>query len=375
MAGIYIHIPFCRQKCHYCNFYSLASSKYRGELVPSLVKELELQREYLEGSSVQTIYFGGGTPSMLKAGEISQLLSVIHQFYPIDPDAEITLEATPDDLSLTNLKGFKKAGVNRLSIGIQSFEDEDLQFLNRTHSARQAYNCVKRSQDAGFHNLSIDLIYGIPILDSTSWEFNLLKAIELDVPHISAYALTVEEKTPLAVLIKKGKLADVEDAQQAEHFDILTSLLKISGYLHYEISNFCKPGMFSRHNTAYWKGTAYLGIGPSAHSFNGVSRQWNVSDTGKYIQSLQQSKVPFEQEVLSPAQRFNEYVMTSLRTMWGCDLGHIRETFGPRWADQVADEAKLFISKGLLKNTGEVLFLTPDGKFRADGIAAEFFRV
>jgi len=348
---------------------------HREKLIPALIRELELQKEYLEEEIVHTVYFGGGTPSMLTGTELSGIISTIQSLFRLDPNAEITLEANPDDLTADNLREFKHSGINRLSIGIQSFEDNDLRFLNRTHSARQAYGSVKRSQDAGFSNLSIDLIYGIPTLDSTSWELNLLKAVELEVPHISAYALTVEEKTPLAAFIKSGKMPDVDDALQAQHFDILTSFLEACGYLQYEISNFCKPGMFSRHNTAYWKSTPYLGIGPSAHSFNRISRQWNVSNIGKYIQSIQENKVPFEKEILTTAQRFNEYLMTSLRTMWGCDLGHIRKNFSPQWADQVAEEAGPFISRGFAEIKGDLLVLTAPGKFHADGIAAEFFRL
>lgn len=389
MSGIYLHIPYCRQKCHYCNFYSLASVKYRADLLPAMLHELEIQKDFLQGEPVNTVYFGGGTPSLLSASEIANLLSVIHRLFSVDPGAEITLEANPDELTKKKLSELIACGVNRLSIGIQSFEDRDLKFLNRTHSARQAYNSVKHSQDAGFSNLSIDLIYGIPTLDSTCWESNLMTALELDVPHISAYALTVEEMTPLAVLIKKGKLPGVEDAQQAQHFDILTSLLEASGFLHYEVSNFCKPGMYARHNTAYWQGISYLGIGPSAHSFNRVSRQWNVSNLGLYIQSLQQSEIPFEKEFLTPAQLFNEYVMTSLRTMWGCNLSYICENFGPEWLEQALRDAQPAIDQGflILKNSirtkelspqpefqDATLFLTNEGKFRADGIAADFFR-
>jgi len=340
-----------------------------------MIRELELQIDYLEDEPISTIYFGGGTPSLLIVEEISSLLTAIHTLFGVTPNAEITLEANPDDLTPVKLRELKQAGVNRLSIGIQSFEDIDLEFLNRTHTALQAYDCIKSARDAGFSNLSIDLIYGIPTLDSRHWEYNLQKAVELDIPHISAYALTVEEKTPLAVMIRQGKLPNVDDAVQAQHFEILVDILEASGYLHYEISNFCKPGMFSQHNTAYWKGIKYLGIGPSAHSYNGVSRQWNVANTGQYLQNLSHNKVPFEKEVLTKEQRFNEYVMTSLRTMWGCDLAFIEKQFGLQWVEQAWRDADKYVRSGLLESENNILYLTRNGKFRADGIASDLFRI
>ncbi len=336
---------------------------------------MEFQKGYLNGESINTIYFGGGTPSLLSGSEITRLIETIHSLFNVRPDAEITLEANPDDLVKEKLTLLKASGINRLSIGIQSFEDADLQFLNRTHSAKQAYNSIQRSQDAGFSNLSIDLIYGIPTLDSAAWESNLMIALELGIPHISSYALTVEEKTPLAVLIRNGKLPDVDDAIQAQHFEILVSLLQAYGYLHYEISNFCKPGMFARHNTSYWNGIPYLGIGPSAHSFNGSSRQWNVSNLGLYIQSIQKDQLQFEKEVLSPAQHFNEYVMTSLRTQWGCNLDFIENKFGRDWVVQARKDIEKYIRSGMVRTESNHLFLTSEGKFMADGIAAELFRV
>jgi len=375
MSGIYIHIPYCKQKCHYCNFYSLANGKYRDEFVPALLHELELQKEYLTKEKVSTIYFGGGTPSLMGGKEIDQIIQSIGNYFEIDLDAEITLEANPDDLTVSKIRELKSTAINRLSIGIQSFEDQDLGFLNRVHTGKEALRCIKRSQEAGFNNLSIDLIYGIPTLDTFTWESNLMTALDLDIPHISAYALTVEEKTPLSVMIRKGKMHDVDEEKQQEHFDLLLELLEAHGFLHYEISNFCKPGMFARHNTSYWKGVSYLGIGPSAHSFNGKSRQWNVSNLGAYILSLQKDRIPNEMEILSPAQRFNEYVMMSLRTQWGCDLNLIRDQFGQEWQVRALKDAGKYLQNGLLKTENNILFLTREGKFRADGIAAELFRV
>lgn len=375
MAGIYIHIPYCRQKCSYCNFYSLATTKYRERLIPALVNEMQLQRDYLEGEIVQTIYFGGGTPSLMRAGEINRALSAVYNIFGVDSQAEITLEANPDDLRAPKLHALKQAGINRLSIGIQSFEDADLRFLGRSHSAAQARNCIDRAQNAGFSNLSIDLIYGIPTLDSESWESNLLTALSCGIPHISAYALTVEEKTPMALKIKRGSIPDVDDEVQLQHFGILRSLLQAHGYQHYEISNFCVPGMFSKHNTSYWQGKKYLGIGPSAHSFNWVSRQWNIAGIGPYLESVNKGIVPFEMEMLTKAQRFNEYVMTSLRTMWGCDLKEIEKMFGESWAFQALADARQFLENKMMVRKDGVLYLTNDGLFHADGIASEFFRV
>jgi oxygen-independent coproporphyrinogen III oxidase len=375
LSGIYLHIPYCKQKCHYCNFYSLASVKHRNELVPAMLNEIELQNNYLEGEPVSTIYLGGGTPSLLSGNEITRFLAEIKNCFNVDPDAEITLEANPDDLSKEKLIELKQSGINRLSIGIQSFNDSDLKFLNRIHTSAQGYDCILNARDAGFSNISIDLIYGIPTLDSVSWNNNLNKAIDLDIPHISAYALTVEEKTPLAVMISKGKMPNVDDAVQVEHFNMLVGQLQNAGYLHYEISNFCKPGWFARHNTSYWKGISYLGIGPSAHSFNRISRQWNVANLGQYIQSLGKNEVPYEREILSPTQRFNEYIMTSLRTQWGCELSFIQQQFGREWAEQVIQDAEKHLGNGLLKLDDGILYLTREGKFRADGIAADLFRL
>ena len=375
MPGIYLHIPYCKQKCHYCNFYSVAHKQHRDEIVPQMMHELRLQKDYLKGESVNTIYFGGGTPSLLTAEEINRLLSGIHELFTIEPGAEVTLEANPDDLTPTKIRQLAGTGINRLSIGIQSFNDKDLEFLNRVHSSRQAVQCIKKSQDAGFSDLSIDLIYGIPTLNNEQWEYNLMTALDLGVPHISAYALTVEDKTPLSVMIRKGKVPDVDDTVQLRHFEILLGLLESSGYQHYEISNFCIPGKYARHNTSYWQGIPYLGIGPSAHSYNGDSRQWNVSGISRYIQELQKGRIPFEIEQLSPSQRFNEYVMTSLRTIWGCDLNRIQEVFGTDWKSGLLKDAAPYLDKGLLTLSGHTLRLTREGKFRADGIAADFFRV
>jgi len=375
MAGIYLHIPYCRHKCNYCNFYSLASTKYREQLLPALFRELALQQYYLEDEPVETIYFGGGTPSLLNTRELENLIAGIHKCFSVTAEAEVTLEANPDDLTALKIRELKHAGINRLSIGIQSFNDDDLEFLERRHSADQARICITMAQDAGFTNLSIDLIYGIPTLDCNGWESNLRRATESGIPHISAYALTVEEKTPLFLHIQQGKLPGIDDEKQLDHFNILTSMLRENGYEHYEISNFCKPGIYSKHNTSYWQDKKYLGIGPSAHSFNGSSRQWNVSDLGLYISSLNKGEVPFEKEILTTPQRYNEYVMTSLRTMWGCDLDLIRKKFGAGFAAQALADARPFIENGMIAQHAQVLHLTDKGLFHADGIASAFFKV
>jgi oxygen-independent coproporphyrinogen-3 oxidase len=374
MPGIYLHIPYCRQKCNYCNFFSLASSKYRDEFADILVRELHLQKDYLGGKEVGTIYFGGGTPSLLEAGEVGRLIAAIDSTFRIRGDAEITLEANPDDLTPEKLIRLREAGINRLSIGIQSFRDEDLHYLNRVHSAIQAEVCIKQAQDAGFENISIDLIFGIPTLDHAAWESNVEKVIASAVPHISAYALTVEERTPLQQLISKGKLAATKDEEQALQFNQAIKLLTAAGYCHYEISNYCKPGRFARHNTAYWKGEKYLGIGPSAHSYDGNTRQWNVSNLGAYVGSVRDNKVPFDMEVLTLTHHFNEYVMTALRTMSGIDLQAVRERFGEEWLGDLLSEASSFIEKGHLVSNGERITLTGEGKLFSDGIAASLFR-
>jgi oxygen-independent coproporphyrinogen-3 oxidase len=375
MPGIYIHIPLCTQKCHYCNFFSLASEKSRDAIADALCKELELQQNYPGSDKIRTIYFGGGTPSLLKTRDIEKILTTIYHLFSVEDNPEITLEANPEDLNARKLAELRKSGINRLSIGIQSFEDEDLRFLNRTHTGRQAKSSIKRSQEAGFTNLSIDLIYGIPTMDSFDWESNLMTALDLRIPHISAYALTVEERTPLAVMIRKGKMPGVNEDEQAQHFFLLMSLLRAHGYEHYEISNFCKPGMYSRHNSAYWTGEKYLGIGPSAHSYDGNTRQWNISNLSAYLQQISSGVLSPEKESLTKAQKFNEFMMTSLRTMWGCDLSKLEEQFGKEFREQTLEDARPFIEQKLISLKDKTLYLTHAGKFRADGIIADFFRI
>ncbi len=373
MAGIYIHIPFCKQKCHYCNFFSVASSKHRKEFVPVLLKEIELQKDYLEGETIETIYFGGGTPSLFDKDELLKIFSQISRFYEVADKAEITLEANPDDITEDKIRELKNTPINRLSIGIQSFFDYDLLYLNRVHNSQQARKAIEYARKGGFENLTIDLIYGIPTLSDEKWVHNLDLFFSLGIPHLSAYALTIEAKTPLHHLIEKKKMAPVDEVQSVGHFRILLEKARENGFIHYEISNFSKEGFYSKHNSLYWLGGHYLGLGPSAHSFNGYSRQWNVSGIGKYMDLVNYQKVRAEKEILTMDQRYNEYVMTSLRTVWGCDVVHIENVFGREKKEHYTMEALKYLSKGWLRTEGSRYFLTDDGKLFADGIASDLF--
>ncbi|ATL46838.1 coproporphyrinogen III oxidase [Chitinophaga caeni] len=373
MAGIYLHIPFCRKACHYCNFHFSTTTYYREEMVASILRELELRKSYLQNQPIQTIYFGGGTPSLLEGPEILGLLNSIYKHFPVEKRPEITLEANPDDLHPQKLKVLKDCGINRFSIGIQSFFEEDLRWMNRAHNALQSKQCILDAQDAGFDNISIDLIYGGPTLTDDAWQQNVDQAISLGVPHLSCYALTVEPGTALDHFINKKKIPAIDPDKAAMHFESLMQWTEEAGYEHYEISNFSLPGMHSRHNSNYWEGVPYLGLGPSAHSFDGNSRQWNIANNQLYMQSLHKNLVPFEQEILSPAMKLNEYVMTSLRTAKGCDLEKVALYFGEKERLIIATASKEFIYKGWVIEEGQVLKLSREGKFFADGIAAELF--
>jgi len=373
MAGIYIHIPFCKQKCHYCNFFSVASQKNKDLFIKVLIEEIKNRKSYLEDEEVSTIYFGGGTPSILSLEELNLIFNALHQNYQIDSSSEITLEANPDDLSRDYIKALKQSPINRLSIGVQSFFDQDLEYLNRIHSGDEALKRVKDALNVGFENMSIDLIYGIPGLSKDHWESNLKTFFDLDIPHLSAYSLTVEPKTALHQLIKKKKLNDISDEQSIQHFKQLQAAIKLHGFEHYEISNFSKPGYYSKHNSLYWSGGNYLGLGPSAHSFNGNSRQWNVSNLSKYIQQRSDHELIYEKEILTKIQQFNEFVMTSLRTSWGCSLEHIENTFGKTYVTQLESSIQKFISEGKVIEENKTLYLSEEGKLFADGIAAEMF--
>jgi len=372
MAGIYIHIPFCKQACHYCDFHFSTSLKYGNELVQALVKEIKLQKIYLGGETVETIYFGGGTPSLLGEAEVNMLLNAITDIHSVASDAEITLEANPDDLNRDKLRSLIKTPVNRLSIGLQSFFDDDLQWMNRVHRASEAEASVKRAQDTGFENITVDLIYGYPLLTDQKWKTNLNKVFELAVPHVSAYSMTVEPRTALASFIKQRKQPAMNDEQSAAQFVTMMDAMQLNGFEHYEISNFSKPGAYSRHNSNYWKGVKYLGIGPSAHSYNGETRHWNVANNAKYIQSIEKGSIPAETEVLTETNRLNEYIMTSLRTIWGLDLAKLNRIAAAS-ANQLIIEAQPFLEKEWIIKTDDIIYLTQTGKLYADHIASELF--
>jgi len=368
LAGIYIHIPFCRQACHYCNFHFATSLRYKNELIAALLKETELRHEYFGEEDVETIYVGGGTPSLLAGADIKGLLEKTYELFNVLPNAEVTLEANPDDISEEKLIQWKEAGINRLSIGVQSFFEEDLRWMNRAHNANQAAGSLQ-SAARYFDNITIDLIYGTPLLTNEKWKINVDTAIQFNVPHFSCYALTVEPRTALQKLISMGKTPDVNADKQSEQFVLLMQWMKEAGYEHYEISNFAKPGFRSRHNSSYWRGKKYLGIGPSAHSFDGNSRQWNVSNNAQYIQAIEKGFIPFEKEELTATQKLNEYIMTSLRTIEGLNLKHVDQSA----RRQLEMTAKKYIDGGLMKIKHDFLILTNEGKLLADGIAAALF--
>ncbi len=375
MAGIYIHIPFCRQACHYCNFHFTTSLTRKNELIAALLKEIDIQRNYLQGEAVETIYFGGGTPSLLTVPDLQSLISKLRQNFSLSARAEITLEANPDDISEEKLMGWRDAGINRLSTGIQSFFDEDLEWMNRAHSAEQAVKSLELSVQY-FDNITIDLIYGTPQLTNERWKQNVQKVVSYNIPHISCYALTVEAKTPLQKMILQGKSENINPDKQSEQFLLLMQWLGEAGYEHYEISNFAKPGFRSRHNSSYWQGKKYLGIGPSAHSFDGKSRQWNVPNNKIYIDSLNKDILSFEKEILTADQQLNEYIMISLRTMEGLNIDLIEKKFGGKSKDTILSASKKYIQNSkMIESAAGNLILTREGKLLADGIASDLFSI
>ena len=376
MAGIYIHIPFCKQACHYCDFHFSTSMKKKDEMVLALAKELQLRKDEFQYDAefpcIETIYFGGGTPSVLNVEDIQLLIDTVRQDYPVSQNPEITLEANPDDLSEENLSAFAAIGINRLSIGIQSFFEEDLKLMHRAHDSVQAKKCLEFATRY-FDNISLDLIYGIPGMTNERWQQNIETALSFGIPHISSYALTVEPKTALNKLIQTGKVAAPKDEVAQEHFLILVETLEAKGFLHYELSNFGKENYFSRNNSAYWLGKKYLGIGPSAHSYDGVSRSWNVANNALYLKAIQNGELPREVELLSQEDRYNEYIMTGLRTIWGVSLVRIEQEFGPDYLNYLKQQSQKFISDGLLIITDGILKPTLKGKFLTDGIASDLF--
>jgi len=374
LAGIYIHVPFCKQKCHYCNFYSIASTRYRDDFVAALLNEIRIRSNYLENEVVKTIYFGGGTPSMLKVDEINSIVDFLKKTFSVSEEVEITLEANPDDLREKTPQSLKHhTAINRLSIGVQSFFDDDLKYLNRVHSGKDAINSIENSIKAGFKNITLDLIYGIPGLSNSKWRENLKIFFDFEVNHLSSYSLTVEPRTALHTLIAKKKMIAVNEEESIEHFKILLEETEKHNFVHYEISNFAKEGFYSKHNSIYWLGGNYAGFGPSAHSFNGKSRQWNVANMTQYIAADTVEKVVLETEILSIEQQFNEYVMTSLRTSWGCDITHIENVFGKRFSEYFSRGANKYLKEKKLILKGSVYTLSSEGKLFADGIAADLF--
>jgi oxygen-independent coproporphyrinogen III oxidase len=373
MAGLYFHIPFCKQACHYCDFHFSTNQTLKQELVNQLAEELSLQKDYLEGEPIETIYLGGGTPSLLTAQELELLFTVIQKNYQVATDIEVTLEANPDDLNSQKLNELKAAGVNRLSIGIQSFDENVLTFLNRAHTATEALSCVDAAHKSGINNISIDLIYSIPGQDDNMLQKNLATALALHPNHISAYSLTVEEKTVFGRWASKGKLLAMEEDQSAQQFELVMDLLTQNGYQHYEISNYCLPGFQSKHNTSYWKGKKYLGLGPSAHSYNGGTRQFNINNNHLYIKSIQKGIVPFEREELTNENKINEYLFTSLRTEWGCNLNYLLEQFGYDLATHNKPYLNQLVANSLINLSDNTITLTRAGKLLADRIASDLF--
>ena len=390
MSGIYIHIPFCKQACHYCDFHFSTSLKKKDEMILALAKEIEMRKSEFQDEIVETIYFGGGTPSILSIEDLRFLIDAVYRNYKVVENPEITLEANPDDLHLdfarfdyetdlsvraksrTIFEAYKEIGINRLSIGIQSFFEDDLKLMNRAHNAEESKKCLEIASQY-FDNISIDLIYGIPEMSNEKWLQNIETALSFGVPHISSYALTVEPKTALHSFIQKGIIPQPDDDVAQEHFQILVDKLSENGFIHYELSNFGKENFFSKNNSSYWLGKKYIGIGPSAHSYDGKNRGWNVSNNSLYIKSIQENKLPIEIETLTKTDRYNEYIMTGLRTIWGVSLERVEQEFGKTYLDYLNKQAAKFIEDHLLFVDENILRTTKKGKFLSDGIASDLF--
>jgi len=372
MSGIYIHIPFCKQACHYCDFHFSTSMKKKDDMVLALAKEIAMRKNEFSTEIIETIYFGGGTPSVLSNDEINFLISEVYKNYKVVENPEITLEANPDDLSTERIFELSKSPINRLSIGIQSFYEEDLQLMNRAHNSAEAINCLTEATKY-FDNISLDLIYGIPGLTDEMWKKNIETALSFGIPHISSYALTVEPKTALRKLIDTGKIAEPQDEVASNHFMILVESLQKNGFIHYELSNFGKEGYFSKNNSAYWLGKKYIGIGPSAHSYDGEKRGWNIANNSLYLKSIQNGELPLETEILTISDRYNEYIMTGLRTIWGVSLERIETEFGLDYLDYLNKQSQKFLEDDLLFIENNILKPTAKGKFLTDGIASDLF--
>lgn len=373
MSSFYIHIPFCKQACHYCDFHFSTSLKKKNEMILALAQEIAMRKNEVN-DEVETIYFGGGTPSVLSTAEINFLIEKVYQNYTVIENPEITLEANPDDLDFEKIKELSCSKINRLSIGIQSFFEEDLKMMNRAHNAQQAKDSLEIARQY-FDNITIDLIYGIPNMSAQRWIENIKFALSFGVPHISAYALTVEPKTALRKLIDKGVIPQPKDEVAESHFFLLMKILEEKGFIHYELSNFGKEGYFSKNNTSYWSGKKYTGIGPSAHSYNGTHRSWNISNNAIYIKEIQNRNLPSEIEKLTLSDRYNEYIMTRLRTIWGVSLERIRAEFGQEYYDYLLKSSEKFLENNLLQVKNGKIIVTPEGRFLSDGIASELFMV
>lgn len=372
MSGIYIHIPFCKQACHYCDFHFSTSLKKKDEMILALAKEIEMRKNEFQDEVVETIYFGGGTPSLLAIEDLRFLISEIYSNYNVVENPEITLEANPDDLTNERIVALSNLKINRLSIGIQSFFEDDLKMMNRAHNSEEAKKCLEEATQY-FDNISIDLIYGIPGMSNEKWMQNIEMALSFNVPHISSYALTVEPKTALHSFIQKELIPQPDEEVAQEHFQILVEKLKENNFIHYELSNFGKENYFSKNNSSYWLGKKYIGIGPSAHSYDGQKRGWNVSNNSVYLKSISEGILPIETEILSKTDRYNEYIMTGLRTMWGVSLQRIEKEFGPTYLHYLNKQAARYIEDHLLFMDDEILRTTQKGKFLSDGIASDLF--
>lgn len=372
MAGIYIHIPFCKKACHYCDFHFSTTLNNMDEMVQAICNELILKKNRFN-DSIGSIYFGGGTPSLLSEAAFGKIFNAIFKNYTVDSNSEITIEANPDDLDNQRITMFRQFPVNRFSIGVQSFFEEDLLWMNRAHNASEAESSIKRAQDKGFENLTIDLIYGYPLLSDKKWSSNLNKAIELNIPHLSAYAMTVEAKTAMAHAIRLGKQPNIDDEQSAQQFLYMVNTLQKANFEQYEISNFAKNGKYAVHNTNYWKGIPFLGIGPSAHGYDGKSRQYNISNNPIYIKNLLQNKLAETVEILSLADQFNEYIMTQLRTMWGLDLLYIEQKFGLSAKKQFINNVHKHLENNNIVQENNNFYLSANGKLYADRVASDLF--
>lgn len=375
MAGIYLHIPFCKTRCIYCDFYSSTRSELRSHYVTALCRELTMRKDYLKGEKVETIYFGGGTPSQLGKDDFTQIFDTIRELYGLEQNQEITLEANPDDLTPEYLGMLSTLPFNRISMGIQTFDDATLKLLNRRHNAQTAIEAVGRCREAGFRNISIDLIYGLPGETRERWESDLLQAIDLNVEHISAYHLIYEEDTPIYKMLKQHRIDEVDEDSSLQFFTLLMEHLQKAGYEHYEISNFCRPGKQSRHNTSYWKGIPYLGCGPSAHSFNGTTREWNVSSIDTYIKGIEENRRAFETEFLDPATRYNEFIITTMRTAWGTPIEKLKQEFGNEMWDYCRKMAAPYLTNGKLEVHDGALRLTRESIFISDSVMSDLLWV